>query len=309
MFFKLQTLVVKTEITYGVDPIPTGAANAILASDVKIMPMKGSEAERDYDRPVFAASQTIPAGLHASISFKVEVKSRTAGTAPSYGPLLKACKTNQVTVPATSVTFEPHSGVQDSVAIEFNLDGTVYRMLGARGTCRYMVNAMQVSYLEFEMTGLFTQPGTAALPVMSYGAQLTQMPQVASSANTPVFTYGGVPLILRSFNFDFGNKITPQFLIGQEEILITDCAESVEMTVNAVPLATFNPFAIAAAATTAALVLTHGTGAGKVTTLTIPALQLMRVEAVENQDGIVTWKLKGTPIAVAGSDQFSLLFI
>lgn len=308
MFWKIQTLLAKVEVTYGADPLPTGLANAILASDVKIMPMKGSEAERDYDRAFFAASQTIPIGLHASIAFKVEVKSRTAGTAPSYGPLLKACKTTQITVPITSVTFEPHSGIQDSVTIQWNVDGTVYTILGARGTARYVVNAMGITYLEFDMTGLFTQPGSAAMPVMSYGSQLTQMPQAASSANTPIFTYGGVPLILRSFSFDLGNKITPRFLIGEEEILITDSAESVEMTVKAVPLATFNPYATAAAATTAQLVLAHGTGAGKVTTLTIPRAQLMRPEGLENQDGVVEWKLKLTPTSFDGNDQFSIVF-
>jgi len=309
MFWRLQALLVKTEVTYGTDPVPTGAANAILASDVKITPMKGSDVERDYDRPYFSASPTIPVGMHASISFKVEAKgSGVAGTAPAFGPLLRACKYAQTIVASTSVTYNPHSGVQESATIYFNVDGVLYKIIGARGTWRYRVNTMGIVYLEFEMTGLFVQPSASALPTVTLGTQLTQLPQVASSANTPTFTVGGVALALREFVFDAGNEVKPRFLIGSESILITDAAESIDMTVEAVPLATFNPYSVAAAATTQALSLVHGTGAGKICTLAVPAAQLKRPEGLDQQDGIVEWKLKMIPTAVSGNDQATLAF-
>lgn len=308
MFWKLKTLLAKFEPTYGVDSVPTGAANAVLASDVKIMPMKGSEAERDYDRAVFAASASIPVGVHASISFKVEAKGRAVGTAPAFGPLVRACKLLQVLNPGVSVAYTPHSGVQESATIYLNIDGTLHAFLGARGTWRYMVNAMGIPHFEFDMTGLFVQPISDAMPTVAFGTQLTQLPQAASTANTPTFTYGGVPLILRSFTMDFGNEVKPRFLVNSESILITDSNESIDLTVEAVPLAIFNPYAIAAAASTAPLVLVHGTGAGKICTLTVPAAQLLRPEGLENQDGVVEWKLKMTPTAPVANEQYSITF-
>lgn len=306
MFWRLKTLLAKFEPTYGVDSGPTGAANAILAMDVKIMPMKGSEEKRDYDRPVFFAPQSIPVGVHASISFKVEAKSRTPGTASLYGPLIRACRNIQVVSAGVSVAYTPHSGPQESATIYLNIDGTLHAFLGARGTWRYVVEAKAVPYFEFEMTGLFVQPISDVMPTVSFGSQLTQAPQAASTANTPSCTYGGVALILRSLTMDFGNTVVPRFLINSESILITESAESIDLTIEAVPLATFNPYALAAAAGTAPLVLVHGTGAGKICTLSVPAAQLMRPEGLEGQDGVVEWKLKMTPTAPAGNDQYSI---
>ena len=73
MFMRLQALLVKPEIVYGTDPVPTGVANAILGQNVKINPMKGTDVKRAYDRPYFSAAPTVPVGLHMTISFEGEV--------------------------------------------------------------------------------------------------------------------------------------------------------------------------------------------------------------------------------------------
>lgn len=309
MFWRLQALLCKTETTYGVDPNPTGAANAILAQSVKIMPMQGTDVKRGHDKPYFSADGTIAVGLHATISFEVELKgSGVAGTAPAFGPLLRACKMAQVIVAATSVTYNPHSGVQESVTIYFNNDGTLFKMLGCRGNYSYKLNAQGLVVLAFEMTGLFVQPSSSALPTVTLGTQLTQIPQAATSANTPTFTLGGVALALRSLTLDAGNEVKPRFLVGSEQIIISDAAEKIDLQVEAVALATFNPFTNAASATPVALALVHGTGAGKICTLNVPSAQIMRPDGLEEQDGITEWKLSLTPLPTSGNDQYTLAF-
>lgn len=311
MFMRLQALLVKAETVYGTDPVPTGAANAILAQNVKINPMKGSDVKRDYDRPYFSAAPTVPVGLHMTIAFEVEVKgSGVAGTPPAYGPLLRACKWAQVIVASTSVTYTPHSGTQESCTIYWYLDGQLYKLVGARGTFSYKLNAQGVVVLTFEMTGLWSAPSTTAIPTVTLGTQLSQFPQAATSANTPTFTYSATPLILRSFTFDAGNEVKPRFLVGSESIMITNAEESIKFTIETPPLATFNPIAVAAAASTAAMVLVHGTGAGKVCTLNMPAVQIARPEGFDDQDGVVEMSLSAMPlpVAAAGNDQASLAF-
>lgn len=311
MFMRLQALLVKAETVYGTDPVPTGAANALLAQNVKINPMKGSDVKRDYDRPYFSAAPTVPVGLHMTISFEVEVKgSGVAGTPPAYGPLLRACKWAQVIVASTSVAYTPHSGTQESCTIYWYLDGQLYKLVGARGTFSYKLNAQGIVVLAFEMTGLWAAPSTTAIPTVTLGTQLSQFPQVATSANTPTFTYGATPLILRNFTFDAGNEVKPRFLVGSESIMITNAEEMIKFTIETPPLATFNPIALAAAANTAAMVLVHGTGAGKICTLNMPAVQIARPEGFDDQDGIVEMSLSAMPLPVtnAGNDQASLAF-
>ncbi|MDZ4095464.1 MAG: hypothetical protein U1D35_11235 [Paracoccaceae bacterium] len=66
-------LLAKVETTYGTDSTPTGAANAILAIDGSLTPMDGNDVSRELELPYMGADATIPAELHAKLSFKVEL--------------------------------------------------------------------------------------------------------------------------------------------------------------------------------------------------------------------------------------------
>lgn len=313
MFWRLQALLAKIETTYGVDSTPTGAANAILASNVKISPMEGNDVKREFERPALGGKPSIPAGLFQKITFQIEAKgSGTPGTAPAIAVLLRACGMAETIVAGTSVTYNPVSTNHESCTIYFNSDGVNYVLRGARGTFKYMLTAQGVPMLEFEMTGLFSQPAAVAMPVPNYGTQLTQLPQIASSANTPTFTMGGVSLPLRTFTFSAGNEVRPRLLVRSESIIIPDRSETIDATVEApataAGLATWNPYALAAAMTTQALVLAHGVGAGRICTLSVPAAQVLRPSGLEEQDGVVEWPLKFQPLPTSGNDQFTLAF-
>ena len=124
MYWNEKTLLLKAETTYGTDPTPTGAANAILATDVRLSPMEGQDVDRMLDLPFMGASGTVAAGLHAKISFKVEVKgSGAAGTPPAFGPILRACGCAEVIVASTSVTYSRVSKNHGSATIYMNIGG------------------------------------------------------------------------------------------------------------------------------------------------------------------------------------------
>lgn len=310
LYWRNKALLAKVETVYGTDPTPTGAANAILATDVKLSPMEGQNVSRELDsRPYMGAQPTVPVGLHAKLSFKVEVKgSGAAGTPPACGVLLRSCALAEVIVAATSVTYNPITAAHESCTIYLNIDGTLYKMLGCRGTMVCRVSAQGIAHFEFEITGLFTQPSAAAVPAVTLGTQMTQMPQAATSANTPTFTINGVACVMRSFALSLGNDVKVRMLVRSESVIIPDKAETIDTTVEAVALATLNPYALAAAGSTMAISLIHGTGAGKICTLSVPAAQMQRPAGLENPDGIVEWPLKLVPLPVAGNDQFTIAF-
>lgn len=66
-------LLAKIESSYGVDPTPTGAENAILASNVVLTPMAGRDVPREVELPWLAAQPTIPAELHGRLQYRVEM--------------------------------------------------------------------------------------------------------------------------------------------------------------------------------------------------------------------------------------------
>ena len=87
-----RTILAKIETVYGTDPTPTGAANAILVRNVNITPQETEIASRDLVRPFLGNSEQLPVAIHAAVDFEVEIAGAgTAGVAPAYGPLLRAC--------------------------------------------------------------------------------------------------------------------------------------------------------------------------------------------------------------------------
>lgn len=297
----------KIETTYGTDAVPTGALNAILATGVKFEPMKGSDVNRDLDLPYLGNQGTIPAELHATFSGKVELAtSGTAGTAPAWGPLLRACGVAQTVSAGVSVTYNPITDNHESGSLYLYIDGTLYKALGVRGDGKFTVNAQGIPYFEFELTGLFTQPAESANPAATLTA--FQKPKVASKLNTPTFTINAVAMVMRTFEMTLGNKVEPRFLIPVEEILITDRAEMIKTQVQADLLSVIDPFALALAQTDVAVNLVHGTVAGSILTLNAPAAQMQRPQGAEEAQGIKEWPLSLMPKPTgAGNNQWTLV--
>lgn len=304
-YWRSKTILAKLETTYGVDSNPTGAANAMLVSDVTFSPMEGEDVPRNLERTFFGAQSSLPVGLRSTLTFTVElVGSGTAGTAPAWAPLMRACAAAQVVTAGTKVEYTPITDNPESCSVYFDVDGTKHVMLGTRGTWVYRLNAQGIPGLVFTMTGLFSLPVDGAKPTPVYTA--FQAPQIASTANTPTFTVGGVPLKLRTFEVTLGNVITPRLLIGQETILITDRNEQLAAQVEAEALATYNPFTKAQAATPEAIVLSHGTVAGKRVQFDAPYAVVQRLTGYENQDGILEWPLSFSLQPSAGNDQWKI---
>lgn len=103
-------ILAKIEGTYGTDPTPTGASNAILVRNFTVTPMESDFADRDLIRPYLGRSEQLPAGIRMMAEFECELAgSGTAGTAPAWGPLLRACAFSQ-TLTASAVTGTAQSG-------------------------------------------------------------------------------------------------------------------------------------------------------------------------------------------------------
>lgn len=309
LLMRNKAVMFKLESTYGVDSAPTGAANAIRASKVELSPMEGQNLERDLDEPHFGHTGTLPVDLHTKVTLDIELAgSGAAGTAPSYGSILRACRMAETIVAATSVTYNPISDGFESGTMYINIGGTLYKLLGARGNASIEVNASGIPYLKVELWGMFTVPTDQAKPTLDYSG--FQKPRAASMTNTPVFTLDGNAFTMRSFKLDFGNDVEPQFLIGPigaEEMLMADGQSMIETRVRATPMSTFNPYQLASTAGTLPVQLQHGTVAGNIVTIAAPKAEMGR-PSIEDGQGRKEWQLTMPLLADAGNDDFTIAF-
>lgn len=302
-----KVILAKTEGTYGTDPVPTGNANAILMSDVSFSPMEGEDVARNLDTGMLGNQDTLPAALHAKLMGSTELAgSGAAGTAPAWGPLLRAASMAETIVAATSVSYQRASDSQESVTFYIYLGPTLYKSKGARASADIEISAQGIPKIKWTIQGLFVAPADAAAPTPDFTAW--KAPLIANNTNTPLFTVDGVSLVLRNFKLGFGNDLQNKFLIGRDGVDIPDFKETLDARVEAVPLATFNPYAKAAlgVAGAVAVAITHGTVAGNICAIAAPKCQVKRPGGAENENGTAEWSLSFIPLPTSGDDQFSI---
>lgn len=308
LYWRNKALLAKIETSYGTDPVPTGAANAVLASNVSLRPMEGQDLNRDLMVPFMGNTGDIPVDVHVALDFEVELAgSGTAGTAPAFGPLLRACGLAETVTVGTDVTYTPVSTGFESVSIYFNIDGGLHKLLGARGSVKATVAKSAIPKLAFTFRGLFAPVTATALPAVTLTAWKDPLP--ASTTNTPTVTLHGQACVLESLEVDLVNQVEGRFLVGSESIVIVDRKPAGTASIEALPIGTVNWFAKAQPPkATGALALVHGVGAGKICQIDAPRVEIGRPSQTQVQ-GILHDQLPLKPRPTdAGNDEIVFTF-
>lgn len=299
-----RVILAKIETTYGTDPTPTGAANAILVRNLNITPQSSQLVGRELIRPYLGNFEQLLASTHVELDFEVEAAgSGTAGTAPGYGPLLRACGLSETVTVSTKVEYKPVSSSFESVTIYFNVDGVLHKITGARGDVELTINSAQIPVWKFKFVGIYNAPTDTALPSVTYTG--FQTPLVANTTNTPSFSFFGISPVLQDLSFQLGNQVDYRTLIGSQYVQLTDRKAAGQVTFEANTIATKDWFSSALGNTLGTLSITHGTTAGNKVLLTATSTaDLLQPTYVDN-NGVqmiqVGYVLTPT---TAGNDEF-----
>ncbi len=301
-------ILAKTESTYGTDPTPTGSSNAILVRNLEITPLQAETVSRDLIRPYLGVSDQLLAQTRVEVTFEVELAgSGTAGTAPAYGPVLKACGLSETVVATTSVTYAPVSSSFSSCTIYFHNDGIRHKVTGCRGTWSISAEVGTIPFITFTMTGIYNAPTDESLPSPTYANQAA--PLIFKNGNTSnfsIFSYSGC---LQSLNFDLANETIYRELVGcTKEVLITNRAPSGTVVIEAPSIATKDFFTIANGSSTGSISFQHGSTGGNIVTFTT-AQSDIGSPTYSDQDGIQMLNLPYLAIPTSsGNDELSLAF-
>lgn len=304
LYYKNVAVLAKTEVTYNVDPTPTGAANAILTKGAVPQPLLGNRVTRDLDRSTWGAQSEINTGPYVTVAFSVEIAGAgAAGTAPKYGPLLLACGMAETTNAGLSVVYSPASAALKSCTIYYFVDGQQHIIKGARGNVKISIQRGQIPTFDFEFTGLYTRPTAVANPALTLTS--FQTPVAVTKTNTTLSLHA-FAAFCESLSVDYGNSIVYRNLIGSETVELTDRNVRGSVTIEAPAVGTKDYFAAAEAhsgITLSTIQLFHGLTAGNIVQLDGAKVQLGS-PAISNSDGIVTYAMDTIYTANSGNDEF-----
>jgi len=300
-----RTILAKTEVTYGVDPTPTGSSNAILVRNLSITPLQAEMVSRDLVRPYLGASEQLIASKYVGCEFEVEMAgSGTAGTAPGYGPLLMACGFEEIEN-VSDVTYNPVSADFGSATIYYNVDGVLHKITGARGNVEMMINTSQIPVFKFTFTGLYNAPSDAAAPSVTYTP--FQTPLAANSSNTTGFSLFSYSAAMESLSLNMGNAVTYRTLIGAEDVLMTDRGVTGSVVFEAPTIATKDFFTLALGNTLGALDITHGITTGNKVQITSSRVDISN-PTYSDSNGIQMLNLPLTLVpSTLGNDEISIV--
>jgi hypothetical protein len=296
----------KIDAVYGTDPVPTVAANAILVKNLNFDPGKFSYASRkDLALPAFGKLASKTAHKWNGISFDVEVSgAAAAGTAPPYGPLLRGCGLSETIVASTSVTYAPVSSSLESVTMYGNKDGMLSKFISSRGSVALVFENEEIPVWRHKFASLYSAPADVAMSAQTLTAH--QEPQPMNKTLTTSISLHGYACGLWAATLDMGNVFGyVPFPGGSEQVFITDAERlgSVEIEYPTVAQKDFH--AIVDSGATGSFSLVHGTGAGKILTVTAGQVRLTNPRG-SNRRGVRTLIMDlECPPTLAFNNEFS----
>ena len=300
-------ILVKTEASYGTDASPAGT-DALLVRNLDITPLSGDVVSRDLIRPYLGNYDQLIGLTSVGITFEVELAgSGTAGTAPKFDAILKACGLSATIVSSTSVTYAPVSASFSSATIYFNVDGVLHKLTGCRGSLTMSCAVGAIPTLAFNLTGVYNAPTDTAQPAVTYSAQAT--PLIFREGNTSSFSFFSYSGVLQSVDFNLANDLVYRELVGgTKETLITDRKPAGTVMIEAPTIATKDFFTTALGSSTGNLTFLHGTTAGNRVTFTASQVDVLN-PTYQDQDSIMMLSVPYVALpTTAGNNEFSLAF-
>lgn len=307
---KLKAILVKAETTYAVDPVPTGAADGVLVRSVAITePVSIKTGERSIVRPFLGGFAQLPAGAFVKIDVEFELAGfGTAGPAAptkGYDALLRACGLASTITAGTSVVYALVSSGFSSVTCYVYQDGTVHKVVGCFGDASLDISGEGVPVYKITLWGIYVPVADIAFPTVDVSAY--QRPVLACADNTTPVSIFGYAGSFKSFSLKFGNDVqTREYPGGVKKVLIVDRKSSGSIELEAVTVATFNPYTLFSGATPGAISVTHGTVAGNIVTIAAGQAVPKNAKFTTDQNLInLGFDFDAIPSA-AGNDDFSI---
>lgn len=271
---KKMLLLAVREAVSGTEQVPTAAANAILCRALMPEPITAEQVQRNLIRPYKGNSGSLTVGEHRKLTCEVEIAgSGTAGTAPAWGPLLEACGFAVTITAGQDVVYEPVSDGEPTLTLYCYLDGTLFKVTGAKGTVSFEMNAKSIPVMKFEFLGEYHAPSeVGAMPVGVDYSKFKQ-PRTVGKKNTPVFTFYGLAAGVSAFSINIAAAIAWRELINLASATSPDRQPTGSVTMEMPKADAKNWAEIVREGTTGACHLVHGTVPGNIVQIDMPQVQ------------------------------------
>lgn len=299
----------KKEATYGVDIVPTAAANGILTRNYSGKPVDMDRIERNLDTRVFGALASVPSNERRTTSYEVEIAgSGTAGVAPAWMELLEGCgmAAPVLTVAQDAVQNFAAPGTAATSLSQYDFMSDQRRKsVGMVGSFSMDFTAGAYPFIGFNWMGLipalspFDKTAVAAVDLARW-----KQPVEVNLDNTDFLLDGYAPA-LRSWRADAGVTTAMRNLVGKRYVRRGNHSFTSTAVIEAPDIATKNYIQSLRAGSLVSWSLVHGRTAGNIFQASSAKVQVTDITE-SNEDDILMWTLALRHTVEGGSADFTI---
>lgn len=311
MRYQTRALLQNLQPTADTDPGLVGG-DAIFTTDLDWTYYDGPTVTEEQDKAFMGADPQQNTNPQSTFSFNSRfVGSGTAGTASRLSSTLRACGLSETVNAGTDVVYQPVSTGFESVASYFlRTDGLLQRTLNCKGSMGFTWAAGQLVQFNFtNFIGSYTRPeAPPTTPAIVPDTSGWPSAPVVSKANTPTFVIDGYTACVASFTMAMNNTVVADDIINCSSVDITERSVSGEILIEAPTIGAKNFFEKVEShvnINTVVLQGIHGTTAGLISQIDMPAIQL-GTPAETDRNGKLFYTFPYTALPVNGDDEFVL---
>ncbi len=308
-------ILLKLETTYGVDPVPTGADNAQLVSNLSINPLNAQNVPRDLIRAYLGSSEELVGTSYVEMGFDVELQGSGAlGVAPKWGAALRACGFGEVVTADERVDYTPVTDSLESATVYWYDDGVLHKGFGGRGSVEIAAGVGERPVLKFKF--ILLDGGVSAVSNPSTTLSAWKQPDVITNSNSGDLLFGGTYSAgaitggtawpSRGLSLNVANAVNFTPLLGGETVDLTqrDITGSLQLDLTAAQEVSF--MAAVKANTLETLSLIHGTADGYKVLLHAPSFQMINPSKQEiNGKRLIGYDIRCLP--ASGNDELRIV--
>ncbi len=310
--FDRAALLLKKEVTYGTDPVPTAAADSILISNGRIR-FVANKLVREIDQAYLGARPFVLTGRTAFIEFDLELMgNKTVTAAPPIGPVLTSLGLAETLTATTGpADYNPVSASFASATGHFSIPSP-----NASGWVRHVVTGLRGS-------GVMTQAinGFSILRVTMQGdeavlSNTVLATQTLTGYRTPIgittatwtLSVGSFAVEGVEFQLDFGQRLQLYETSETKCVAITGRDATGFLRFHDPAQTNLDPYALAKLEGTSLITSVVTGGATKTLTTTIAKAQFEYPERIDI-DGASGLRVPFTALpSAAGNNEFELSF-
>ncbi|NPA72674.1 MAG: hypothetical protein GXO35_07580 [Gammaproteobacteria bacterium] len=226
-----QVLVIKEEVSYGIDANPTGA-NVILAQDMSVKMLEADTATRNNINGRMGAQGSITTSRRTTSSFGVEFAgSGDPDFAPAWAALLKICGFAQVIDAVNhTVSYTPIDAGFTSATLYYRIGKLQQILAGTRGKLVFNLDKGSIPSVKFDLISLYKKPTIELTDMTGVDDSAYKLPVGVTSESVTSCKFLGVEVAMSKLTVDVGIGVKHLDDVDAEEVAIESRNGSVSIS-------------------------------------------------------------------------------